>query len=172
MAKKKDITDAEFTEVKQDGTKIPSDEINANDSLENDLAKFEESTTNFKTEKNPNVTQLENSIDATQNNPSGFLVLQLFYGFSFWAISGLANYIFNYFSKYEIDEDDTKLTPIEKETIKPYISSPKILEWLNKLSPEMIGVIHIGWLMYRKFNKIQKTKKENNAPLKIKGKKK
>ncbi len=140
--------------------------------LEKDLLKFEETTSTFKPENNiqdktqtSDGTQIEN-IASPVLSPADYFKLKMFFGFFCYFVSGAHAFIFNMMSKYEISVEDMKLSQFERNSLEPYLKSPEILAWINKIPSWMIFLIHTEFMMFQKFNRVQADKKANNEPTK------
>jgi hypothetical protein len=90
--------------------------------------------------------------------------LRIFIGLFFMLIDGFHAFAFSMFSKHKITSEEIGLDADDQEGLEIYFKgSQKIMNFINKLSPEIMGLIHMEWLYFNKFKEIVKRKELEEA---------
>jgi len=86
--------------------------------------------------------------------------LKLFLNLFFLLLDGVHAFVYNMFSKYKIKREDIALEDGDKEGLEVYFRTPRIMGLINKLPPEIIGLVHIEYLYFEKFKDFKKEQEE------------
>lgn len=145
---------------------IPPIEVN---SFEDDLKLFEKTNSEFtpepveevnkKTENNPEAIKVENKIKA-----------RMFLGFFCFLMAGFFTYLFNMIKGVKVPVKKMILEDEEVDSLMPYMESPEVMEWVDKLPTWAVASVHIGYMFYEKHSDleedypvIKKNMKENKS---------
>jgi len=167
--------DAEDTEDSEEEEKSEEDE------LEDDFNDFKKTTSDHKFTQQ--VKDAEKSVTDKMSANDEFLI-SMFSGMFFSLCDGLHGFIFNFFSKHKLNSEDIELTEGQRKGLEIYFKTERVIKFLNKLSPELIGIVHMEWLYFQNmklYNKKQdalieaqreKKNKTEKPPVKKKKRKK
>lgn len=167
----------------KNGETIPSEKIDdgIDSDLEKDLEAFRKRTSSFQppvstipTEKKEKLSEgvgMEEPLLPSTNAVEDNMKIKMFLGFACYLLSGFATWIFNLIKKHEVEYSDMVLTELEKEQLKVYMNTPRIINFINKIPPEWIMFLHIGYIYNNKHESAVKRKIESGE-IKIKIEKK
>jgi hypothetical protein len=135
------------------------------DELERDLANFRESETTHDVEQEPEEQEEPEDFmpDESDLNAVEEFKVQMFLGFCFTLLDGFHVWVYKYISKYEITDDQMSLTETEQNALMNYFKTKRVLEIINKIPPEFIGIIHMEYMYYRRYRQIVKQKEEEEV---------
>lgn len=71
-------------------------------------------------------------------------------GFALMLLSGLNKFILDKVKGVTVPFEDMKFSDPEINSILPYINSPQIMEWINKIPDSILMLIHIEYMMLSK----------------------
>lgn len=77
--------------------------------------------------------------------------LRMFLGFMCFLLSAANTFIFNMLFKADVPVKEMLLDEDEQRQIEPYLNSPQILAFIDKLPGWVIAVAHVEYMMYDKF---------------------
>ena len=127
------------------------------DDIEAAFEKFEQTTSAHKPEETT-----ANSNDPTEIDLSiaEDFKLQLFMGFMFELIDGIHVFIYGFISKYKIDREDIGLDENDREGLQMYFRTERVMNLINRVPAELMGIIHMEYLYFQKFRDFNKKMKE------------
>jgi hypothetical protein len=157
-----------------------AEEVEAEE-IEDDFEDFKKHTSEHKFTE----ASKEGEIVKPKINENDEFLISMFSGMFFSLCDGLHGFVFNFFSKHKLDSEAIELTEPQKKGLEVYFKTERVVKFLNKLSPELIGIVHMEWLYFQNMkvynkkqdeliaeqNKNRKTIVEN-PPVKKKKKKK
>ncbi len=137
----------------------PVQALNAGETLEDQFREFESTDSTFDPENGlppeqvdeappipGNPAQVEPQLTAEQK-----IKIKMFLGFVCFLLSAGNTFIFNLIFKSEVPLKEMLLDDEEKAQVEPYLNSPQILAFIDRLPGWIIGVAHIEYMMYEKF---------------------
>lgn len=90
--------------------------------------------------------------------------IQFVTGFILYLFSGINTFILNMVSGTEVPMEELEFNEAEKKAVSVYVDTPQIMELLNKMPPWLMAIMHMEWIVIRKFRavkgKYKKKKKE------------
>lgn len=129
-------------EKKEEEEEVKSEE----DELEEAFAQFKKETSEHKfTEA---VKEEERKVISKMNENDEFLI-SMFSGMFFSLCDGLHGFVLNFFSKHKLDSEAIELTEPQKKGLEVYFKTERVIKFLNKLSPELLGFVHMEWLYFQ-----------------------
>lgn len=123
-------------------------------SFENNQAETETET---ETTEQPN-----NEAPPIENNLSfaDEFKVTMFIGFIFMFLDGIHAFAYQFISKYKFDKKELAMDKEDKEALEMYFKTPRVAAILNKIPTEIIGLVHMEYIYWQKFQEIMERKKE------------
>ncbi len=146
---------------------INEQQQNTGNGMDEDFAKFKQTTSTFVPD--PETTGIPNTGIGTITKlvtptPEQLLKIQLFAGFALYMIAGLNTFIFNKIKKTNVPLEEMLLSDDEEKALLPYLNSTEILMWIDKLPIWAVGILHMEYMFFIKYNSVKDeykiTKKE------------
>lgn len=109
--------------------------------------------------------------------PNEEFVIQVFSGLFFSLCDEMMTFLLNFFSKHKLISEDIALSETQQGALQIYFKTERVIRFIQKLKPELIGIIHMGWMYFQNMKKHNKKqdeliKAEKEKALKEKPKKK
>lgn len=149
-------------EIKERLEPVKVEEVSPADELENDFDEFKKSKSehNIEPESPTEETKEEKKEDFIPESDNLSIVedfkLQIFLGLFFSLLDGIHIFLYRFVSKVEINKDDFTLADDDKANLEIYFKTNRVLQIINKLPSELIGLVHMEYMYYQKFQDIKK----------------
>jgi len=95
--------------------------------------------------------------------------IKMFLGLAFILVDGLHEFLYSMVTKYKIKKGSMSLDEEDQQTLEVYFQSKKMVELINKIPTQVIGIVHMEYIYYQKFKELRE---DNLLELKDKHKKK
>lgn len=128
--------------------------------LDKDFEQFQSSKSEHEIEKQPEAQTNQDEFIPTEINMVESFKLQMFLGLFFLMLDGMHVFMYRFISKLDIKKDDIALDESDQESLAVYFQTPRVLALINKLPSELIGLVHIEYLYWQKFEEVKKTLKK------------
>lgn len=146
---------------------IEAEQLNEADrELEDSYKRFEESTSDFDPDQEePEDLGDTNIFNNKQKKFENHFKVQMFIGIFFFLMDSLHAFVYQMFSKYKIDHKELSLDIDEREGLDMYFHDPRVTNFINKLNPMVLGVLHMEYLYFQKFRQLTEKLDSENIPL-------
>ena len=140
-------------------TETSENEIN----LEDEFAEFINTSSEHSFENNE-AEKTNTAAIAPENNLTfaDEFKVTMFIGFIFMFLDGIHAFVYQFFSKYKFDKKELAMDADDKEALELYFKTPRVAALLNKIPTELIGVAHMEYIYFQKFQEILERKKEED----------
>ncbi len=128
------------------------------DELENDFANFRKTKSTHEIPKEEKPEASNDFIPDNVTDADDFKI-KMFTGIFFMIVDELHVFLYNFFSKHKLTRDDIGLDEDDRDGLNIYFKTKKVMDFINRLSPEVMGLIHMEWLYYNKFKEFTDRKK-------------
>ena len=78
--------------------------------------------------------------------------LKMFVGFMCFLLAGLNTFLLNKMRKTNVPFEKMQLTDEEVESVMPYMESPEVMEFINKIPTWLMAVVHLEYMFLAKHN--------------------
>jgi hypothetical protein len=139
--------------------------------LEDEFAEFLNTSSEHSFENNE--TEKTQASEAAPENNLSFadeFKVTMFIGFIFMFLDGIHAFAYQFVSKYKFDKKELAMDKEDKEALEMYFKTPRVAAILNKIPTEIIGVAHMEYIYFTKFQEMIEMKKEEGT-LELKKKK-
>lgn len=167
------------TEEEEEAEETTTEENTEEQELEDAFNQFRKETSEHKVNE-----ETKSEIVKPKINSNDEFLISVFSGMFFALCDGLHGFIFNFFSKHKLDTEAIELSETQKQGLEIYLKTERVVKFLQKLSPELIGIVHMEWMYFQNmktYNKKQDElieaqkqvkKKEEKPPVKKKKRRK
>lgn len=90
--------------------------------------------------------------------------IRMFAGFFFYVLSGLETFLLNKIKRTAVPFDKMILDDDEQDSMLPYLQSPEIVDFIDKLPTWLIAVCHYQFMMFEKHSEYANEFKLPPAP--------
>lgn len=139
--------------------------------LEDEFAEFLNTSSEHSFENNE--TEKTQASEAAPENNLSFadeFKVTMFIGFIFMFLDGIHAFAYQFVSKYKFDKKELAMDKEDKEALEMYFKTPRVAAILNKIPTEIIGLAHMEYIYFTKFQEMIENKKEEGT-LELKKKK-
>jgi hypothetical protein len=133
-----------------------TDSEEEDDELEEAFKEFKKETSEHKfSEEHKN-----SEITKPKINENDEFLISVFSGMFFALCDGLHGFIFNFFSKHKLDTEAVELSETQRKGLEIYLKTERVVKFLQKLSPELIGIVHMEWMYFQNMKAYNKKQDE------------